>query len=55
MHLVGFHLTQQFLIGQWDDIVFLLQNNPDKLFESLGEGIWGALKNCATTTVAELT
>ncbi|MEU1376004.1 hypothetical protein ABZ442_20450 [Streptomyces triculaminicus] len=55
VHLVDFHLDQQFTIGKWDDIVSWLENNPEKLFESLGEGIWDALKNCATTTAAELT
>ncbi|MGW7008043.1 hypothetical protein ACWGCW_35940 [Streptomyces sp. NPDC054933] len=55
VHLVQFDFDQQFTIGKWDDIVSWLQNHPEKLFESLGEGIWDALKNCATTTAAELT
>ncbi|QLE70468.1 hypothetical protein FGW37_01565 [Streptomyces rectiverticillatus] len=54
-HLVQFHFDQQFTIGKWDDIVSWLRNNPEKLFESLGEGIWEALKNCATTSAAQLT
>ncbi|MGK5545853.1 hypothetical protein ACSNOH_14130 [Streptomyces sp. URMC 127] len=55
VHLVSFHLDQQFSISSWDDIVSWLQHNPEKLFASLGEGIWDALKHCATTTAAELT
>ncbi|MYX07705.1 hypothetical protein GTW98_12960 [Streptomyces sp. SID8375] len=55
VHLVGFNFDQQFTIGKWDDIVSWLKNNPEKLFESLGEGIWDALKDCATTSAAQLT
>ncbi|WP_414504258.1 hypothetical protein [Streptomyces sp. NEAU-L66] len=55
VHLVQFHFDQHFTIGQWGDIVSWLQNHPEELFESLGEGIWDALKDCATTTAAQLT
>ncbi|GAB2712580.1 hypothetical protein GCM10010442_36110 [Kitasatospora kifunensis] len=55
VRLVQFDFAQQFTIGKWGDIVSWLQNNPEKLFESLGEGIWDALKDCATTTAAQLT
>ncbi|GAA2230015.1 hypothetical protein GCM10010232_15380 [Streptomyces amakusaensis] len=53
-HLVGFGLDLTFSIGKWDDIVGYLENNPEKLFESLGQGIWDAMKDCATTRAAEL-
>ncbi|MER5770270.1 hypothetical protein [Streptomyces sp. NPDC001985] len=55
VHLVGFHLDLSFGVQSWDDIVGYLQSNPEKLFESLGEGIWEAMKNCATGKAAELT
>ncbi|MFF7725433.1 hypothetical protein [Streptomyces sp. NPDC008001] len=55
VHLVHFTFDQQFSIGKWDDIVSWLQNNPEKLFAELGEGIWDAIKNCATTGAAQLT
>lgn len=55
LHLVQFAFDQWLTIGHWDDIVTWLQNNPEKVFAALGEGIWGALKNCATTTAAQLT
>ncbi|WP_058041158.1 hypothetical protein [Streptomyces roseifaciens] len=55
VHLVQFHFDQQFTIDKWDGIVSWLKDNPEKLFESLGEGIWDALKNCATTSAAQLT
>ncbi|GLF93259.1 hypothetical protein [Streptomyces yaizuensis] len=55
VHLVGFDLDLTFGIEKWDDIVGYLEDNPEKLFESLGEGIWDAMKQCATTKAAELT
>ncbi|WP_424887326.1 hypothetical protein [Streptomyces sp. XH2] len=55
VHLVGFDLDLTFGIRKWDDIVGYLQDHPEKLFESLGQGIWDAMKDCATTKAAELT
>ncbi|MFI9202912.1 hypothetical protein [Streptomyces sp. NPDC053048] len=55
VHLVSFGLDLTFGIQKWDDIVQYLKDNPEKLFESLGEGIWDAMKDCATTKAAELT
>ncbi|MFE1772751.1 hypothetical protein [Streptomyces sp. NPDC059008] len=55
VHLLDFDLDQQFGIGKWDDIASWLERNPERLFESLGEGIWDALKDCATTSAAQLT
>ncbi|MFI9722868.1 hypothetical protein ACIHFE_24950 [Streptomyces sp. NPDC052396] len=54
-HLVGFSLDLTFAIRTWDDIVGYLQANPEQLFESLGQGIWDSMKDCATTKAAELT
>ncbi|MET9415818.1 hypothetical protein ABZY03_16895 [Streptomyces klenkii] len=54
-HLVHFCLDLTFGVQKWDDIVAYLQNNPEKLFEKLGQGIWDAMKDCATTKAAELT
>ncbi|WP_324196942.1 hypothetical protein [Streptomyces sp. NRRL B-1677] len=54
-HLVHFHLDLTIGVRKWDDIVAYLQNHPEKLFESLGQGIWDAMKDCATTKAAELT
>lgn len=32
-----------------------LQDHPEELFASLGQGIWDSMKDCATTKAAELT
>ncbi|MFF8959818.1 hypothetical protein [Streptomyces sp. NPDC014894] len=55
VHLVGFALDLTFDVRTWDDIVGYLQDNPEKLFESLGQGVWDAMKGCATSRAAELT
>ncbi|PNE38137.1 hypothetical protein [Streptomyces noursei] len=54
-HLVHFGLDLDFAVHKWDDIVGYLQDHPEKLFESLGQSIWDALKDCATNKAAELT
>ncbi|MEO3973541.1 hypothetical protein [Streptomyces sp. CAU 1734] len=55
VHLVGFDLDLTFGVEKWDDIVGYLRDHPEKLFESLGDGIWDAMKHCATSRAAELT
>ncbi|AEW98402.1 hypothetical protein [Streptantibioticus cattleyicolor] len=55
VHLVHFAFDQHFPIARWADIAGYLKDDPEKLFASLGEGIWDAIKDCATTTAAQLT
>ncbi|MEV4921445.1 hypothetical protein [Streptomyces roseoverticillatus] len=55
VRLVGFDLDLTFSIRKWDDIVGYLKDHPEELFERLGQGIWDAMKDCATTKAAELT
>ncbi|WKU43149.1 hypothetical protein Q3V23_03140 [Streptomyces sp. VNUA116] len=55
VRLVGFDLDLTFGVRKWDDIVGYLQDHPEELFASLGQGIWDSMKDCATTKAAELT